>query len=565
MSSSCAEEENQQALTLPVECYAQSNGEVATFEREFSMPDLNSSEHSQGGAQRRVRRMNVMDEERSAMLPSTPQWSCNACTYVNEDNLTRCELCREKRPEMKAAKVSLESTQKGQDRFKKGHDAAGSSAKKRHRILQESSEEDEFDKLDGDEYDSLNAVSEKDDWMESEEEEEDAPKKIKKRAVVRKITVARADINGKGSVKADKGGRGKKKRASFDSDSDDFELGPDADNEDESIAADSESDFRNTNSTYYNQEISSQPSMSIANYCKRVSQGETFGTTFERAVQSKLVDDERSVRLIQEVMNFRKTPSPIVPADHEFADEILKKAGEKLKDGTYLTCTKDPAAFARNETNGHSIISSWSLPESSCNVTESSEMNAVEMTKTLFTRHAQCDDIGQDRIRVAETGKFQMLDAIASSDGNPNSPPPAVCDVIPGHKHTGKNHDAKPGTIAIESGESIGKLMLRHLLARSRTVSVDGKSTIDALAEVINSDVDLTLTLLSDNQLVEMCPIYYPMRRENGMLNHNAMIVFDNKTNNVCFVATSYQLVSACISLTIYIYSTILTMFSFDQ
>ena len=65
------------------------------------------------------------------------------------------------------------------------------------------------------------AVSEKDDWMESEEEEEDAPKKIKKRAVVRKITVARADINGKGSVKADKGGRGKKKRASFDSDSDD--------------------------------------------------------------------------------------------------------------------------------------------------------------------------------------------------------------------------------------------------------------------------------------------------------------------------------------------------------
>ena len=45
--------------------------------------------------------------------------------------------------------------------------------------------------------------------MEEEEEEEDAPKKIKKRAVVRKITVARADINGKGSVKADKGGRGK--------------------------------------------------------------------------------------------------------------------------------------------------------------------------------------------------------------------------------------------------------------------------------------------------------------------------------------------------------------------
>jgi len=353
---------------------------------------------------------------------------------------------------------------------------------KRHRILQESSEEDEFDKLDRDES----------------EEEDDA-------------------------------------------------------------------DFRNTNSTYYNQEISSQPSMSIANYCKRVSQGETFRTTFERAVQSKLVDDERSVRLIQEVMNFRKTPSPIVPADHEFADKILKKAREKLKDGTYLTCTKDPAAYARHETNGHSIISSWSLPESSCNVTESSKMNAVEMTKTLFTRHAQCDDIGQDRIRVAETGKFQMLDAIASSNGNPNSPPPAVCDVIPGHKHTGKNHDAKPGTIAIESGESIGKLMLRHLLARSRTVSVDGKSTIDALAEVINSDVDLTLTLLSDNQLVEMCPIYYPMRRENGMLNHNAMIVFDNKTNNVCFVATSYQLVSACISLTIYIYSTILTMFSFDQ
>jgi DNA mismatch repair protein MSH6 len=93
--------------------------------------------------------------------------------------------------------------------------AAGSSAKKRRRILQESSEEDEFDELDGDESeeedddddsgseyqigagedsadDSLNAVSEKDDWMESEEEE-DAPKKNKKRAVVRKITVARTD------------------------------------------------------------------------------------------------------------------------------------------------------------------------------------------------------------------------------------------------------------------------------------------------------------------------------------------------------------------------------------
>ena len=304
---------------------------------------------------------------------------------------------------------------------------------------------------------------------------------------------------------------------------------------------------------------------SAADYCKLVSQDDTFITPFELAVQSKLVDDERSAWLIQEVKSFQYTPSPRVRANPGFADKILKIAGENLDDEMFLTCTNDPAAFARKDWNGHGIVSTWSLPESSCMVTDSSELHPVEMTKTSFTRHAQCADIGPGWIRVAETGKFQLLDAIASSDGNPNSPPPAACDVMPGHKHTGKNHNAKPGTIAIESGESIGKMMLRYQLGTNRTLSVDGKASIDALAEVILSDVDLTLTLLSDNQLVEMCPVYYRMRRENGMFNHNAMIVFDNKTKNVCFVATSYQLVSACISLTIYIYSTILTIFSFDQ
>ena len=47
----------------------------------------------------------------------------------------------------------------------------------------------------------------------------------------------------------------------IDSDSDDFELGPDADDEDDSIAADSESDFRNTNRFPWLISIGSLPGM----------------------------------------------------------------------------------------------------------------------------------------------------------------------------------------------------------------------------------------------------------------------------------------------------------------
>jgi len=86
---------------------------------------------------------------------------------------------------------------------------------------------------------------------------------------------------------------------------------------------------------------------------------------------------------------------------------------------------------------------------------------------------------------------------------------------------------------------------VREVLSTHRTMYVDGKAAIDVLAEVILSNDDRTLTVLSDKQLVEISTAYYPMRHENGMFNHNAMIVFDNKTKNVCFVLTSYQLVSA--------------------
>jgi len=122
---------------------------------------------------------------------------------------------------------------------------------------------------------------------------------------------------------------------------------------------------------------------------------------------------------------------------------------------------------------------------------------------------------------------------------------PATCDVIPGHWHTGKNHNVKRGTVDILPGDIIGEMMVREVLSTHRTMYVDGKAAIDVLAEVILSNDDLTLTVLSDKQLVEISTAYYPMRHENGMFNHNAMIVFDNKTKNVCFVLTSYQLVSA--------------------
>ena len=277
----------------------------------------------------------------------------------------------------------------------------------------------------------------------------------------------------------------------------------------------------------------------------QISQDDTFITPFEIAVQSKLVDDETSARLIQRVLSFWETPSPIVQAKPEFADEILQKAKDGHDDEMFLTCTIDPAAWARKPSNGHASVSTWPLPQGQNMVTDSSEQHPVIMTKEDFSRHAQCDDIGPGKIRVAETGKIQLLDAVASSDGNPNSPSPSACDVIPGHRHTGKNHNVKPGTVKKMPGDIIGQMMVRELLRTHRTMYVDGKAAIEVLAEVILSDKDLTLTLLSDAQLVEICTAYYPMRHENGMFNHNAMIIFDNKTKNVCFVLTSYQLVSA--------------------
>jgi len=288
-----------------------------------------------------------------------------------------------------------------------------------------------------------------------------------------------------------------------------------------------------------------QPAMTIADYCMQISKDDTFITSFEDSVRRKLVDDETSARLIQQVQSFRETPPPIVQPKPEFADKVLQKAKDGHDDKTFLTCTIDPAAWARKPSNGHASVSTWPLPQGQNMATDSSEQHPVIMTKEDFSRHAQCDDIGPGKIRVAETGKIQLLDAVASSDGNPNSPSPSACDVIPGHRHTGKNHNVKPGTVDILPGDIIGQMMVRELLRTHRTMYVDGKAAIEVLAEVILSDNDLTLTLLSDAQLVEICTAYYPMRHENGMFNHNAMIIFDNKTKNVCFVLTSYQLVSA--------------------
>ena len=288
-----------------------------------------------------------------------------------------------------------------------------------------------------------------------------------------------------------------------------------------------------------------QPAMTIADYCMQISKDDTFITPFEDSVQGKLVDDETSARLIQQVQSFWETPSPIVQPRPEFADKVLQKAKDGHDDKTFLTCTIDPAAWARKPSNGHASVSTWPLPQGQNMATDSSEQHPVIMTKEDFSRHAQCDDIGPGKIRVAETGKIQLLDAVASSDGNPNSPSPSACDVIPGHRHTGKNHNVKPGTVKKMPGDIIGQMMVRELLRTHRTMYVDGKAAIEVLAEVILSDKDLTLTLLSDAQLVEICTAYYPMRHENGMFNHNAMIIFDNKTKNVCFVLTSYQLVSA--------------------
>jgi len=162
----------------------------------------------------------------------------------------------------------------------------------------------------------------------------------------------------------------------------------------------------------------------------QISQDDTFITPFEIAVQSKLVDDETSARLIQRVLSFWETPSPIVQAKPEFADEILQKAKDGHDaDETFLTCTIDPAAWARKPSNGHASVSTWPLPEGLNMATDSSEQHPVIMTKEDFSGHAQCNDIGPDRIRVAETGKIQLLDAVASSDGNPNSPSPSACDL----------------------------------------------------------------------------------------------------------------------------------------
>jgi len=187
--------------------------------------------------------------------------------------------------------------------------------------------------------------------------------------------------------------------------------------------------------------------MTIADYCMQTSQDDTFITPFENSVRRKLVDDETSARLIQQVQSFWETPSPIVQAKPEFADEILQKAKDGHDDEMFLTCTIDPAAWARKPSNGHASVSTWSLPEGLNMATDSSEQHHVIMTKEDFSRHAQCNDIGLGKIRVAETGKIQLLDAVASSDGNPNSPSPSACDVIPGHRHTGKNHNVKPGTV----------------------------------------------------------------------------------------------------------------------
>ena len=106
----------------------------------------------------------------------------------------------------------------------------------------------------------------------------------------------------------------------------------------------------------------------------------------------------QKLKLIRCVLNFKTTPPPTVPADHVFADKILLMAGEMLDDGTFTICMNNPAAVARNVTNGFASVSSWALSEAQYMVKESYMLHRVEMTKENYSRHAHCNDIGPEMV-----------------------------------------------------------------------------------------------------------------------------------------------------------------------
>ena len=331
--------------------------------------------------------------------------------------------------------------------------------------------------------------------------------------------------------------------------------------------------------------------MSIADYAHYMSMNSEYMTSFEQAVGHLSANGEIREELIATVRKFRDTAAPIMHADSAFADSILDLARENFDTGVYTICQNDPAEFARKNTSALSLMDTWTRSEVTIMTESVEDLFARTRTRENAFEHGFMDDIKDriqgPRIRISQSVVIQMMYTIASfpasdetvgdgsvgnngdgnaGDGNNGAGNndtgnndagnnddndvakhliPFIMDAAPGHTKD-KGSYSKDGNSKIDPGKMIAKKGVKRILAHSRTFICNGKMVTDVLSDVLKEDngVQYSFAILSDDDLVDLCPDYEPMRRLRGMTAFNAVIIYDKVNKNTCFCATSLQLVS---------------------
>jgi hypothetical protein len=282
----------------------------------------------------------------------------------------------------------------------------------------------------------------------------------------------------------------------------------------------------------------------------RATSSTEFRTRLSIALQSKNANSKMRKKMIKTVLGFRTTaPTPVQP-NIELAVKVQEISRTKLSSNQAKSAMNVGAASLLHPTSGNAEVDLWYLP-TACDVVEVAadllkDLNSLSMTKDMAYHHGITQDDDEPEMYLAMTMSIQALSSLATSDGTREALPSESFDCVQCHNRSGNDdHKKSAGSVKIDKEMTGAKLLVNNALAHNRSVHCNGAVAMTVLQAVILEEDRFYVADLSDADIAqELCPNYKPMRQVNGMDNYHAMIVYDHKTANTCFVTTSEQLES---------------------
>jgi hypothetical protein len=231
----------------------------------------------------------------------------------------------------------------------------------------------------------------------------------------------------------------------------------------------------------------------------------------------------------------------LISANPDLAEEISGTARRLFEEGQIKVCLDDPGCGYRMTTVDSTLFSSWPRSENINVRTTPGELSAVKnMSKESILRAGLRKH--EDGIRVCTTLALFGSIAIALSD-NPESAPPIIADLVPGHKQT-VEFDQNSGSTSIDKEKSFAKPIIKEALVNRRSVWIEGNDGMMAPFDVIHEN-NLIVEFLGDEMIGLFIPGFTNVRAYHGREDdHFAMLVRDVERGHTCLVFTCMQIAS---------------------